>query len=144
MSAAIGLYVPHLISTLLFSWVGCKGWIMFSSKKTNEAMICFCSTGVWTQDLYPEPLYQPYLCDGVFFQIVSLKLFVWAGFEPQSSLISASWVARITGVSHQHPAWNNVCCNKKCRLQCEIFSESSILMEFTIRSKSGGKYNLKC
>jgi hypothetical protein len=35
----------------------------------------------------------------------SHKLFVRAGLQPWSSLTSASQVARITDISHWHPAW---------------------------------------
>jgi hypothetical protein len=45
----------------------------------------------------------PFLWWVFFFKIGSHKLFALAGFEPQPSR-SASWVARITGMSHQHPA----------------------------------------
>jgi hypothetical protein len=49
--------------------------------------------------LQPEPLCQTFYVLGIF-KIGSLKLFAWAGVEPpQILLISASQVARITGVS---------------------------------------------
>jgi hypothetical protein len=54
-----------------------------------------CQAGI----LPLESLCQPSLELGIF-KIESLKLFAQAGF----GLISASWVARITSVSHQHPA----------------------------------------
>jgi hypothetical protein len=50
-----------------------------------------------------EPLHQRYFCEG-FFEIGSLELFAQAGFKPRSFPISAYWVARITGLSHQHLA----------------------------------------
>jgi hypothetical protein len=39
---------------------------------------------------------------------VSLKLFAWTGFELRSLLITASWVARITGMSHWCPAFHEL------------------------------------
>jgi hypothetical protein len=44
----------------------------------------FGSTGIGTQGLHLEPLHQPFFVLG-FFKIGSCKLFVQAGFEPQSS-----------------------------------------------------------
>jgi hypothetical protein len=44
----------------------------------------FCNTGAWTQGLHLELLHQPF----------------W--LRTMILLISASWVARITGMSHQH------------------------------------------
>jgi hypothetical protein len=60
----------------------------------------FCSTGAWTQGLHLEPLHQPYACKG-FFMIGFLELFCLGWLWTMILLISASWVARITGVSHQ-------------------------------------------
>jgi hypothetical protein len=39
-----------------------------------------------------------------FFKIESLKLFAWGCLRTTILLISDSWVARITGMSHWHPA----------------------------------------
>jgi hypothetical protein len=67
----------------------------------------FCSTGAWTQGLHLEPLYQPFFCDEVFWDRVSQTIclgWLWT----KILLISASWVARIIGVSHQRlalPTW---------------------------------------
>jgi hypothetical protein len=44
----------------------------------------FGSTWTWTQDLHPEPLYQPYFCEG-FFKTGSCKLFAQTGFKQWSS-----------------------------------------------------------
>jgi hypothetical protein len=54
----------------------------------------FCSTGVWTWGLHLEPLHQPFFMMG-FFEIES-----W--FQATILLMSASWVARIIGISHRH------------------------------------------
>jgi hypothetical protein len=73
-------------------------------RKTGDWFLCsfffFCSTRVWTQGLHLEPLHQPYFCEG-FIEIGSSELLARAGFEPQSSLISDSWVVKITRMSHQ-------------------------------------------
>jgi hypothetical protein len=42
----------------------------------------------------------------VIFFLGSCGLFAQVSFEPRFLLISASWVARIIGVSHWHPAWS--------------------------------------
>jgi hypothetical protein len=61
----------------------------------------FCNIGVWTQDLHLEPLHQHFfVMDFFFFEIGSHKLFAW------QILRTASWVARITGVSHRCQALN--------------------------------------
>jgi hypothetical protein len=44
----------------------------------------FCGTGVWTQALHLEPLYQPYFCEG-FFEIGSPRTICPACFKPRSS-----------------------------------------------------------
>jgi hypothetical protein len=43
-----------------------------------------CGTGVWTQGLHHEPLYQPFFVMG-FFRVGSQELFALPGFKPQSS-----------------------------------------------------------
>jgi hypothetical protein len=64
----------------------------------------FCSSGVWIQGLHLEPLHQPFLVMG-FSEIGSCQLLICPGwFQTLILLISASWVARITGVGHQCPA----------------------------------------
>jgi hypothetical protein len=62
----------------------------------------FCGRGAWTQGLHFEPLHQPLFCDGCFPDRVSQAIclgWLWTAIL----LLSASWVARITGVSHQCP-----------------------------------------
>jgi hypothetical protein len=63
----------------------------------------FCSTGIWTQGLHLEPPHQPFFVMG-FFEIGSCELFAWGWLWTVILLISASWVAGITGVSHRHLA----------------------------------------
>jgi hypothetical protein len=53
----------------------------------------FCSTEVWTQGLHPEPLHQPYFCDGYFWDKVSQTI-CWGWLQALILLISASWVAQ--------------------------------------------------
>jgi hypothetical protein len=48
----------------------------------------------------------PFIVMG-FFEIGSRELFAWDWLQTVILLISASRVARITGVSHQHPAKQN-------------------------------------
>jgi hypothetical protein len=68
-----------------------------------------CGTRVWTQSLtlarqvlLPlEPLRHPFFCDGFFPDRVLWTIYLcW--FRTAILLISASWVARITGRSHWH------------------------------------------
>jgi hypothetical protein len=63
----------------------------------------FFSTGAWTQDLYLEPLQQSFFCNRVFQDRV-LRIICPGWLRTAILLISASRVARITGVSHWHPA----------------------------------------
>jgi hypothetical protein len=58
-----------------------------------------CGTGAWTQGLHLEPVYQSFLVKGFFGDRV-LQTFCQGWLWTVSLLISASWVARITGVSH--------------------------------------------
>jgi energy-coupling factor transporter transmembrane protein EcfT len=64
-------------------------------------VLFFCDVGIWTEGLHLVPLHQPYFHDG-FFEIGSLELFDRDWLGTVILLISASWVARITGMSHQH------------------------------------------
>jgi hypothetical protein len=61
--------------------------------------------GIWTQDLYLDPLYQYiFFCDEFFQERFSKTIclgWLWAVVI----LISASWVAKIAGVSHWCLAW---------------------------------------
>jgi hypothetical protein len=63
----------------------------------------FCGTKIWPQGLCLEPLHQPF-CHG-FFQVRVLRTICLDWLWSLSSWISASWVARITGVSHRPPAY---------------------------------------
>jgi hypothetical protein len=59
----------------------------------------FFDTGVWTQGLNFEPLHWSFLVVGFFRDKVWWT--VWPGWlQTAILLITASWVARITGVSH--------------------------------------------
>jgi hypothetical protein len=60
------------------------------------------STRVRTQDLYLEPLHQPIFVKD-FFQDRVLWTICQGWLQTMILLISASWVARITGGSHQRP-----------------------------------------
>jgi hypothetical protein len=91
-------YKPHIIS-ILNVWK--------NSLWSHEA--------IWTKTLFffflvvlgfelrasPEPLHQPCFVLSIF-KIGSWELFVWGWLWTVILLTSASWVAGITGVSHQH------------------------------------------
>jgi hypothetical protein len=63
----------------------------------------FCSGRAWTQGLHNEPLRQLFFCDRLFQDRVSRTIYlVW--LQTMILLISASWVARIAGMNHRHPA----------------------------------------
>jgi hypothetical protein len=67
----------------------------------NSLLILFIylifSIGVWTQDLLPESCHQPFFfVMVVFFQTSCIQGWLWT----LVLLISAPWVAKITGVSH--------------------------------------------
>jgi hypothetical protein len=63
--------------------------------------LSFCGTGLWTQGLHLEPLHKP------FFVIFFWDRVCWTicpgWLRTMILLISASWEARIIGVSHRHP-----------------------------------------
>jgi hypothetical protein len=62
----------------------------------------FCGDGIWTQGLHLKPLHQPFFVKG-FFEIGSWTIcpgWLWTVIL----LISAPWVAKITGMSHWRPA----------------------------------------
>jgi hypothetical protein len=67
--------------------------------------VCVCGTGAQTQGLQLKPLHQPFFMKG-FFKVESCKLFVQGWLQTKILLIFASWVARITGMSHWCPPRN--------------------------------------
>jgi hypothetical protein len=69
-------------------------------KAVLQVFLFFFGTGVWTQGLCLEPLHQPIFVM-VFIEIRSHELFCPGWVQTVILLISASRVARITGVSHQ-------------------------------------------
>jgi hypothetical protein len=75
----------------------------------------FFSTGAWTQGLHLEPLHQPFFVI-VFFQLGNYL----PGLALNHDLPDiSSWVARITGVNHLHPApVSNLCFHSPNRLFC--------------------------
>jgi hypothetical protein len=60
----------------------------------------FCGTGVWIQRLHLEAFHQPFFLNG-FFQDRVLWTSYPGWFQTMILLISASWVARTTGMNHQ-------------------------------------------
>jgi hypothetical protein len=108
----ISLYCPDWSWTLVFKWSSClslkSSWAyrcMHPSPDITCFICLFWGTGAWTQGLHLESLHQPFYVMGFFFFFwdkVSQTIFLgwlWTGIL----LISASWVGRITGVSHQCP-----------------------------------------
>jgi hypothetical protein len=71
-------------------WLFCGRWGLNTGPHTWEA------GGI----LPLEPLWQPFFVLGTF-KIGSWELFAQADFQMAILLISASWVARITGMSHR-------------------------------------------
>jgi hypothetical protein len=69
------------------------------NSKWEHLIFFFCGTEAWTQGLYLELLHQHCFVTVSFFEIGSHELFAIL-------LICASWVARITGESHQRSAEN--------------------------------------
>jgi hypothetical protein len=74
-------------------------------------LFVFCGTGVWIQGLHLKPLHQPFFMVGFFFEIGSQELFPQGWLWITILLISASWVDKITGVNHWHPAHLGICIN---------------------------------
>jgi hypothetical protein len=69
-------------------------------------LFIYCGTGVWTQVLHLESFHQSFFRDGFLQDRVSPTIYpgwLWT----QSLLISASWVAKITDMSHQPLVDNN-------------------------------------
>jgi hypothetical protein len=78
-----------------------SGWrtMRTHSGLTELDFFFLCSTGVWTQGLHLKSLYPSFFCDGFSWARVSWTICpVWLWTE--NFLISASWLARITGMSH--------------------------------------------
>jgi hypothetical protein len=99
-------------------------------------IIFFCGTGVWTQGLHLEPLCQAFFVKG-FFRDRVLKT-TWPGLASTPILlISASWVARITGVSHRcwayHRCWGR---HGRHTLSTWVMAKSRILKASTTRMMS--------
>jgi hypothetical protein len=117
---SIFLIWHHLVCVLVLS---CHGFnVHFSSTNNVELFPCllsihniffsklsaqiFCwffsffgGTGDWTQGLHLELLHQPYFYES-FFEIRSCRTICPVWRQTSILLISASWVARIIGVSH--------------------------------------------
>jgi hypothetical protein len=80
-------------------------WLMYFLFKNEYGIFFFCSTGAWTQGLHLESLHQPFLCIYLIFFWQWILWTIYLGWlQTWILLISASWVARITGVGYQCPA----------------------------------------
>jgi hypothetical protein len=97
-----------------YFWNFCRAFLsqffwefeIFLNNQGPLSVFQFCGVGVWTQGLHLELFYQPHFCGG-FFQVRVLWIlccpcWFWTAFL----LISASWVARVTSMSHWHLPWN--------------------------------------
>jgi hypothetical protein len=73
------------------------------NKLYRPLSVLFCGAGVWTQGLHFEPLHQLFFCDG-FFKIGSCELTDPGLLRIMILLISASWIAKITGLNYWHLA----------------------------------------
>jgi hypothetical protein len=80
--------------------------IIFLSACQKNTFFSFCNTTVWTRSLHLEPLHKPFLWWVFFPDRVSLFPLGWLGTT--ILLIFASWVARITVVSHWHLAEKHI------------------------------------
>jgi hypothetical protein len=123
---------------LIFLQLGAQ-WVFYTSITTNTwVMHCaaffffFGGTGVWTQGLIftrqallPLEHSASHFWGMRFFEMGSWELFAWGWFQTKILLISASQVARITGMSHQHPA----CIVLRCHQVTGFFSCIIILWD---------------
>jgi hypothetical protein len=93
------------------------GWLGLIFLTWGLLLKFFWHSGIWTQGLHLEPPHQPFFCAGFFWDRVSPTIclgWLWTAMF----LISASWVARITGVSCWHLAiWGLLCCFVQVRGQ---------------------------
>jgi hypothetical protein len=64
--------------------------------------LSFCDSEIWTQVLHFKPLHQPFFL--MFYRDQILWTICPAWLQTTILLISASWVVRIIGISHQHTA----------------------------------------
>jgi hypothetical protein len=99
----ISCILPILLNRIL---KGCiiKGWdfIKLTSYWLFKDLFFFCSFFTCLLGRH-EPLHQPFFVLGIF-KIGSCKLFAQGWVWTLIVLISGSWVARITGMSHWLPA----------------------------------------
>jgi hypothetical protein len=91
-----------------YFWASGK-WHFFFSATWNYFLyvhifkfFCVGGTGAWPQGLHLEPLHRPFFVMGIF-EIGSHGSICLGWLQTAILLISSSWVARITGVSHQGP-----------------------------------------
>jgi hypothetical protein len=96
------LVLPHFPTNVVLAKIQT---IRLTKETCLLLLLLFCSTGAWTQGLHLELLHQPYFWKG-FFEIGSHGTICPIWLQTSILLISASWVARITGVSHWYLAPN--------------------------------------
>jgi hypothetical protein len=73
-------------------------FVLIKKKKIRPStFFFFCGTGAWTQDLHLELLHQPYFCED---EIGSSGTICLRWLRTSILLTSATWAARIIGMSH--------------------------------------------
>jgi hypothetical protein len=96
------LHVLFIVSQFFFFIADCSNSSTLSASPEIllvRLSIFFFSTGFWTQGLHLEPLHQPFVWKGFFWDRVSWTICLgW--LQTAILLISISWIARITGMSH--------------------------------------------
>jgi hypothetical protein len=112
----IQMLIKHILSSihmfqrsyLVVSCISKMDWVIYFEKFqtywSNRSSFLW-GTEVWTQGLQLEPFHQPF-CVMVLFEIGACELLVWGWPQTMIPLISASWIARITGVSFLGPKMN--------------------------------------
>jgi hypothetical protein len=106
------LSAMHLLPSILLSLLLVHVIFDYLISLHTLPTIFFSSIGVWTEDLvfakqvfYHWVIMPALFCVGYFWDRV-WWIFAWGWLRTMILLISASWVARITGVSHQHSAFS--------------------------------------
>jgi hypothetical protein len=109
------------LCTVLYTVLLCY-WLMYLVEYTFIIRVCSflgVGTGTWTQAPHLEPFHQPYFCEGFFRDRVCWTICPgW--LRTEILLISASWVARITGMSHWHLADCVPLKEVNCKTVCHV------------------------
>jgi hypothetical protein len=89
------------ISIIYFFWSTNNAILQIKTLRFVPKFVCLFVVVLtaWTQGLHLEPLHQPFFCVGLFWDRV-LRTICPYWLQTSILLTSASWVVRITGVSH--------------------------------------------